>query len=1125
MASINPSSADFIAAVKALASELEVIDDQISKDKKVSPEDQLKTPIHNFLMTVSSILGRKITVVTEHSQNKDDEISGVRLDMAVKRSTGPLIGHVELKSTLKGANPFRATGWTKHDKAQWKKLKNHSNLIYSNGWEWTLSRQGLNKPLVHVVLDPDAQGNVSDRQLEQLAELLTMFMTWKPTTPSSPRALAELLAPLTAYLRDSVVEVVGDDEDDALDGLYARWRVDFMPGATKPQFADSFAQTFTYSLLLARVESDLPADSFTVSAALTRGLRSRGHKLLGAVLELMGQEQFRELVEDPITLLEATIGAVDSGKFSKDADPWLYFYEDFLAAYNPKMRKEAGVYYTPIEIVQAQVRLVDHALKTRFGRHKGLGDDDVNILDPAAGTATYPLAIIDHVMKDAAAPQDAARSLSKRLNAFELLMGPYAVAHLRVTQLLEASGIQLDKDGVNVFFTNTLLAPGNLAQDTAQYALWHVEADLTEESRRAGIIKDKRTPVRVVIGNPPYKRGKKAEALGTETIPNVVLQPFGGHDPLLNDFTKPLKALGAGGQIKNLYNLYVYFIRWALWKACQQNPQEPGIVSFITGSSYLRGPAFAGVREYMRRVFDEIWIIDLGGDNRGARPEDNVFKIETPVAIFVGVQHEKTVNSKGEVVKKRHDNRMKSQAKVYYRRIFGLKAEKLDALNQVTSPDVSPKEWTELKQGEFTDKLVPSSAAALGDGVPIQSVFPWYFSGSKAGRTWVIAPTKQALDKRISQLQNVEDKKQGQELFADSPSGRKYFTSASSDYIVESATKSRAISVETNLDEMDIVRFGYRSFDRQYHLADHRVVDRPGASWNLAQAPHQVFMVTLTATAIGDGPAMTVSPYAPDLHFFRGSYGAKSTFPLFKDRAGTPNISADLMSALSKAYGCEVSAEEVAGYVVGQLGTSAYTERFGSELLESEACVIFTADKALFDKVSAFGKKLIFEATWGERMGVVNAFGQVETQRYRGKARGQKATTLYPEKWSYDRHNEVLTVGDGEFVNVSNDVMDYEVSGMGVVSSWLGYRMKNPAGKSTSALDRVQADQWTHDTELLELLWQVEFFVNAEEEAATLLQKVTDSELIKPVEIGSPTEEEMTGEKGSGGQAAMEFDE
>lgn len=1124
MASINPSSADFIAAVKALAVELEVIDDQISKDKKVSPEDQLKTPIHNFLMTVSSILGRKITVVTEHSQNKDDEISGVRLDMAVKRSTGPLIGHVELKSTLKGANPFRATGWTKHDKAQWKKLKNHSNLIYSNGWEWTLSRQGLNKPLVHVVLDADAQGNVSDRQLEQLAELLTMFMTWKPTTPSSPRALAELLAPLTAYLRDSVVEVVGDNEDDALDGLYARWRVDFMPGATKPQFADSFAQTFTYSLLLARVESDLPADSFTVSAALTRGLRSRGHKLLGAVLELMGQEQFRELVEDPITLLEATIGAVDSDKFSKDADPWLYFYEDFLAAYNPKMRKEAGVYYTPIEIVQAQVRLVDHALRTRFGRQKGLGDDDVNILDPAAGTATYPLAIIDHVMKDAAAPQDAARSLSKRLNAFELLMGPYAVAHLRVTQLLEASGIQLDKDGVNVFFTNTLLAPGNLAQDTAQYALWHVEADLTEESRRAGIIKDKRTPVRVVIGNPPYKRGKKAEALGTETIPNVVLQPFGGHDPLLNDFTKPLKALGAGGQIKNLYNLYVYFIRWALWKACQQNPQEPGIVSFITSSSYLRGPGFAGVREYMRRVFDEIWIIDLGGDNRGARPEDNVFKIETPVAIFVGVQHEKTVNSKGEVVKKRHDNRMKSQAKTYYRRIFGLKAEKLEALNHLSSPDVSPEDWTELEQGEFTDKFVPSSAAALGDGVPIQSVFPWYFSGSKAGRKWVIAPSKQALQKRLERLKAVGNVKEGQQLFADSPSGRKYANPTSSTLISESSDKSIAIATVTDFSDFVTVPYGYRSFDQQYCLADHRVVDRPGSAWNL-RGGNQIYLVSLSSTRIGRGPAVTVSPFVPDFDFF-SNRGARDVMPLFRSvNKNEANVSASLLEALNRTYGSEVSATDVASYVVGQLGTTAYVEKFEEELSESPACVIFTADKVLFKKVAAFGKGLIFESTNGQRLGTINAFGQVESQRYRGKARGGKATTLYPEKWSYDRETEVLTVGDGEFVNVSNDVMDYEVSGMSVVGSWLGYRMKNPSGSSSSELDRIQADQWTHDSELLELLWKVEFFVNAEEEAATLLQEVLDSELIKPIEIGSPTEEEMTGEKGSGGQVVMEFDE
>lgn len=458
-------------------------------------------------------------------------------------------------------------------------------------------------------------------------------------------------------------------------------------------------------------------------------------------------------------------------------------------------------------------------------------------------------------------------------------MGPYSVAHLRMTQALEATGLELDKDGVQVLFTNTLLAAGDLSQDSSQYALWHVEADLSAESKRAGIIKDKQTPVRVIIGNPPYKRGKRKDSLGTAEIPNVVLQDFDGNEPLINDFIAPLRALGAGGQAKNLYNLYVYFIRWALWKACQQNPQEPGVVSFITSSSYLRGPGSAGVREYMRRVFDEIWIIDLGGDNRGARKEENVFSIETPVAIFVGIQHDMTMNkATGKFVKKRHDNRMKQRADIFYTRATGDKAQKLDAMNAVASPDDSDA-WTKLDESEWTGKFVPSSAAALSDGVPLESVFPWYLSGSKTGRSWVIAPTEQALKSRLKKLISTADNGEGQTLFADLPAGRKYLKSAKSQLIDESSSRSQAVSELDSEQGISVRRYGYRSFDREYCIADHRFVDRPGLTWHVGRNEQQVFFTSLSATALGNGPAVTVTPYPADIHHFRGSYGARDTYP------------------------------------------------------------------------------------------------------------------------------------------------------------------------------------------------------------------------------------------------------
>ena len=1090
-------------ACAELVSSLRKIDTELSIDKRTSAEDQLKVPIHNFLTMVGENRSAEVNVFTEHRQGKDDHVQGVRLDMAVKNGRGQLTGHIELKAPAKSANPYRPIGWTKHDKSQWKRLVNHSNLIYTNGWEWTLLRHEADRPVAHVVLNPAADGTLPTDQENALADLLGQFLSWKPSTPSSPRGLADTLAPLTRFLHDTVVEIITDNHPDALDKLYKSWSADLMPGATETQFADSFAQTFTYALLLARVESDVPAENFNATA-ITPELRTNGHRLIGSVLELMAQPSNRALVEGPVALLEATIGAVNVDKFTQNADPWLYFYEDFLASYDPKMRADAGVYYTPVEIVEAQVRLLDTVLKTRFGRQEGLGDEDTNILDNAAGTATYPLAVARHVLKGSPAPQDAARSLAKRLFAFELLMGPYAVAHMRLTQLLESTGVELGKDGVQVYLTNSLTDPGEISDANEQISLWEVMEEINEENRKAGLVKKSRTPIRVILGNPPYDRGSKEKTLGAGSAryKNVILEETNGRLPLLEDFIEPLRSNGQGGQAKNLYNSYVYFIRWAIWKACEQNKNQTGVVSYITSSSYLRGPGFAGMREYMRKVFDEIWIIDLGGEGRGARKEENVFAIQTPVAIFVGIQHPNTATG----TPKKNADRIRQKATVYYQRVCGSRAEKLKAMATVKAPEPDNfAGWEKLPSGDWGDKFVPASSAALSDGIPLSDIFPWVYSGVQAKRKWPIAPSQDALHKRWKELVNAPTQEAMGKLFRET--GQKTIHNAGQHLL----TLELLPAVANNPTPVEATRYGYRSFDRQYVLPDGRINDRPRAQLWDCFSSDQLYLVTLTSTSLGRGPAVTLSPYVPDMDFFRGSFGAKSVHPLFRtDTTDAPNITASLLAALASSYGREVKAFEIACYVVGLLGTAAYTKQFEEELAESTAHVPFTADVQLFDNVADFGRRIIFEQTWGERGAQLNAFGQPTGQRFRGAATIGEPTpaTGYPETWSYDPDTSQLTVGAGRFDHVAPEVMAYEVSGMNVVASWLGYRMKTPAGRSSSPLDQIQADTWQHDTELLELLWQLEFMIHAEDEGNQLLQEVLTSEKINPKDLGIPTDAE-----------------
>lgn len=1091
------------AAVTELTSALDSAEEIIARSDGTAAEDQLKRPVADFLEAFGSRGSSPIAVYTEQSMRAGDVVAGVRLDLSVRRGSGAVIGHVELKAPDKSANPKKPSGWSPHDKLQWKKLSEHPNLVYSNGREWTLWRQNIKGPVAAATVDDPAT----------LVELIELFLSWKPLVPGTPRALAETLAPLTRLLRDSVddhlTSLGKNPPARGLAGLYRTWTDLVMPGADHKQFADSFAQVFTYGLLLARIESGHTELMDPASAA--EGLDDHGHRLLSSVLLLMSQPSSRKPVEGAIGLLETTIGAVNPAKLADQADLWMYFYEDFLAAYDKVMRKQAGVYYTPVEVVQAQVRLVESALVSRFGLD--LSSPDVKVLDPAVGTGPYLMEVARRVTKNSAAPADEAEALSRRLHGFELLVGPYAVAHMRLTQILESSGAALGDEGVNVFLTDTLSDPGVVTGDNEQTSIWEVFDNISEENRRAGLVKSDRTSIRVVIGNPPYERTSRAKALGkvrTLDHRNVVLESTPSNPALLDDFLAPLSAAGGGGHAKNLYNFYVFFWRWAIWKACEQNPRDAGIVSFITASSFLRGPGFAGMREHMRRQFDEVWVIDLGGDNRGARPEPNVFKIETAVCITIGIQRPYT--SSGSPIKAA--DRRKSRAKVYYQRVWGTAVEKLAALSAVVDPAIDPDQWLLVSSGGWGDRFVPSRGTAFELLPELTSVFPWVHSGVEFKRKWPIAPDVDTIERRWEALYPVE--MTGRAIDRDAFHESSDLTVDDVKKDLETATPLPALSSRQGYSSaIDPVRYSYRSFDRQYAIPDPRLCGRPRPPLWLTHSDQQLYLATLTTTRIGKGPALTVGAHIPDRHYFRGSYGGRSTMPLWRDNeAVTPNLNSALSATLASTYGRKVTVEEIAYYTYGLLGTGAYTLHFDEDLEESTARVPFTTDLGLFERVAEFGRALVQWATYGERGGRRNAFGAVEPLTLTGTAYIVTATSRveaeYPGSWAYDAESGCLLIGDvGVIGGVSRAVSEYEVSGMGVVASWLGYRMKTPAGRKISPLDFMAPKSWTFDRELLELLWVIERMVAAEPLAATLIDEVMAGTVLTMKQLGEPTDAEV----------------
>ena len=466
--------------------------------------------------------------------------------------------------------------------------------------------------------------------------------------------------------------ILRDDVKDALaahapgvTAAAADWRRYLFPGADDNQFADAYAQTVTFSLLLARSNG---SDTLFLDEAIAS--LTHANSLLSRALMVLTDPLVKEHLSTSLSLLQRVINRVPAGTMSGGRrDPWLHFYEDFLSKYDPALRKDAGAYYTPVEVVQAQVRIADHLLRSRMNKPMGFATGGVNVLDPAVGTGTYLLGIVEHALTEVekaegpGAMPARADVLGSALYGFEIMVGPYAVAALRLTRMLQQYGGHVPGDGAQVMLTNTLESPH---EKIPELPLLYQPIGL--EHKRAKRVKDT-VPVLVCIGNPPYDRHAAATADNRAMTGGWVRwgESKSGSDAILGDFIEPVKRAGHGGDLKNLYNLYVYFWRWALWKTFEHDlATGPGIVSYISASSFIDGDAFLGMRRWMRKQCDEIWVIDLGGEGRGTRKDDNVFAIQTPVAITVAVRY--------------GSPKPGSPAKSHYARVKGKRAEKLATL-------------------------------------------------------------------------------------------------------------------------------------------------------------------------------------------------------------------------------------------------------------------------------------------------------------------------------------------------------------------------------------------------------------------------------------------------------------
>jgi len=1033
------------------------------------PEDQLRGPFEVFMGEVGKAQALKVVCTGE------TRLAG-RLgkpDYAVH--TGQLLaGYVELKRPGVGANPHRFTG---HSARQWKRFQAIPNLIYCDGNDWGLYRNGQAvRPIVRLSGDVASDGRkaVADTDGAALRGLLTDFLSWQPIIPKNVKDLAALIAPLCRMLRDDVTDALKDPASPLIQ-LAKDWRQLLFPDASDDQFADAYAQTVTFALLLARSEGADPLDLASAEAGL-----AAGHSLLSRALQVLTDPNAQAEISASLKLLIRVVGEVPFDVLKAahgKKDPWLFFYEDFMAAYDPDFRKKMGIYYTPVEVVGAQVRLIDDVLTNKLGKTLGFADPGVITLDPAAGTGTYLLGVIDHALAKVEALQGAgavpgqASALAKNLYGFEIMVGPFAVSELRVSRALADRGAKLPTGGSHVYLTDTLEGP-----NTPPPALPFYLKPIAEQHAKALKVKAA-VPVIVCLGNPPYDRHEAADETNKARTGHWVRwgEDGKGTGAIFKDFLDPAIAAGQGVYVKNLYNLYVYFWRWALWKVFEaKTAAGPGVASFISASSYLAGEAFSGMREHMRRQCDEVWILDLGGEGRGGRKSENVFAIQTPVAIAVGVRYGKVKKS--------------SPAKVRYARIDGTRDEKLKALEAVA--DFACLTWQDCPDDWHAPFLASATGGKCASWAEVQDLLPWSARGIQFSRNWPVSPCEPVLSKRWSALLsgNAGERRDLVVETRDVRVDRSYpsFLRAARLQSIEAAKRTH------KPDSIEKVFF--RSLDRQWCIADRRAIDMPRPPLWRSRGGNQVYLLT-APDELTTGPAVVAGTDVPDLNAFNNRGGI--CHPLYRDAAGKEaNILPGLLDMLAQAYASRVTPEDFLAYVYGVLAQPAFTERFADELGTRELRVPLTKDFTLFAQVRDVGAKLLWLHTYGQRF-VPNGkhAGQVPEGAAKCKKPVPAAQADYPEKYEYNESTKTLHVGDGEFGPVALEVYEFEVSGLKVVQSWLGYRMKKPKGKKSSPLDEITPatlggwpSQFT--TELLELLWVLEATIAEYPAQADLLSAV-----------------------------------
>ena len=982
-----------------------------------------------------------------------------RPDIAFVRRGSLARAFIELKEPNNTLDTGRNRG---HDADQFRRFSELPLWGYSNFTILRLYRRGqlvdFAEILPHAAIEPETSASAAARMIEAidhgpLERILLALAMAQPPAVTNAAEIADALGHAARLVREIVVaqcaigldEAVSNVRADFNETLFARAEAGgYDPSDSNSLFASAFAQTLVFGLLLAREArgTDVGTDAYEYLTTAT-------YPLLRGTLRALTLDEVRAMLGVAFDVTLDAVNSVDPTLLeTRDGrDPLLYLYEDFLRVFDPSAVARYGVYYTPPEIVQLIVAETDRAIRTGLGAD-GLLDPSVNLLDPACGTGTFLIAAASSVARDVAhrygtaSVAEEVSAFARRMHGFELLVGPYTVAHYRMLREVARHGGTVGR--LPIYLTDTLAPPAGATGVEPHLAF--LSAPMVDERRHSDEVK-RNSPILAILGNPPYKRLRSGE-----------VERLVGADMSLRweDLKRPVRDAGFGLSLNAFPDLYVAFYRWALWRLFESEAAlGRGVLSFITNRGFLTGMGFGGLRQMLRQRFDHIRIIDLRGDSSGARPatvptDENVFNIKVGVCVLVAYASGNKPQGQEATVE---------YADVWAQGAFD-RREKL-ALAVAASSDPARLNYRSVN-GTGMDRLKPPGFDTT-DWPGIPELFTYRSNGLVTYRDeFVYATSYQLLSERIEGWHQLS-----------LASAREAFG--------ESALNRIGPARSTQFDPATIEQISYRPLDRRFLYNRTQFVDRRRpdliSKWGTSN-----FAFISLGGGTGVGPAVWCHGLKPDQHSFRGSYGGWVFLLRNHAAEGLGHFFApQLIPGLSAAYGFEVTPQQVFDAILTLLSASSYTVRFAHDLEDDFPHIPFPANPADFSDAARLGERIRLIETFTAdpadafRNAILdgtnaNAVLDVPTPK---KAFSSDGTTGY-----------VALVSDRSLriANVSARAWSFSVSGHGVIYKWL--RARN-GERITAALQRS----------ILDIVWRVEELLHLFEESDVILARSLEGPL------------------------------